>query len=505
MSGSQEDKQMEHIVTASQMKACDSYTINEIGVPSCVLMERAALACATEVIKEADRTVGEKKILCVVGSGNNGGDGAACARILFLRGYKADLYVAGSEDHFTADMREQMRICRNLGIREISGEDIGGYDIYVDCIFGIGLSRNVQGHYADVISAMNRENAFVISADIPSGIHADTGAVMGCAVKADVTVTMQLKKPGLLLNPGAKYAGRVKAAEIGICDRYGLGDGPEIHALESQDAELLLPARRSDGNKGSFGKILIIAGSHGMCGASYLGALAALRAGAGMVKIIAPETNREILQTLLPEAILGLYSNAESAVRATEEGLSWADAVCLGPGLGKTDLSSKIVRHVLASCRLPLVIDADGLNIIAESASFPEILSEKICLTPHLGEMARLTGLSVTSLKDDPIRHALHFAEDTGAVILMKDARTVIACPDGRAFINCSGNSGMATAGSGDVLSGILTALVGRGCAPDIAAPLAAYLHGEAGDRAMERLGPDYMNASDIIKGLSFE
>ena len=496
---------MEHIVTASQMKACDAYTINEIGVPSCVLMERAALACAMEVIKEADRTVGAKRILCVVGSGNNGGDGAACARILSLKGYSADLCVVGSEEHFTKDMREQMQICRNLGIREISGEEIGGYDIYVDCIFGIGLSRNVQGRYADVIEAINRENAFVVSADIPSGIHADTGAVMGCAVQADVTVTMQLKKAGLLLNPGAKYAGRVTAAEIGICDRYGLGDGPEIHALGPDDAELLIPERRSDGNKGSFGKILIIAGSRGMCGASYLSALAALRAGAGMVKIIAPEENREILQTLLPEAILGLYSSIESAVAAADAGFSWADAVCMGPGLGMSDLSKEVVLHVLAFCELPLVIDADALNIIAGMEVFPEILSKRVYLTPHLMEMERLTRLPVRVLKEDPVRHALHFSEETGAVILMKDARTVIACPDGRIFINCSGNSGMATAGSGDVLSGILTALIGRGCDPDKAAALAAFIHGEAGDRAMERFGPDYMNASDIIKGLSAE
>ena len=465
---------MEHVVTASQMKACDSYTINEIGVPSCVLMERAALACALEVIKEADRTVGAKRILCVVGSGNNGGDGAACARILFMRGYSADVCVVGSEDHFTADMREQMRICRNLGIREITPDDISGYDIYVDCIFGIGLSRNVQGRYADVIAAINRERAYVVSADIPSGIHADTGAVMGCAVQADVTVTMQMKKAGLLLNPGAKYAGIVKVAEIGICDRYGLGDGPEIY-----DAEVLLPERDSDGNKGSFGKVLIIAGSTGMCGASYLSGLAALRAGAGMVKIIAPEENREILQTLLPEAILGLYRDPESAVSAVDEGLSWADAVCVGPGLGISDLSKSIVLHVLASCRLPLVIDADGLNIIAGMNLFPDILSKRVYLTPHLGEMSRLTGLPVRSLKEDPVLYALQFAGETGAVVLMKDARTVIACPDGRAFINCSGNSGMATAGSGDVLSGILTALIGRGCDPDTVGALAAYLHGE--------------------------
>ena len=494
---------MEHVVTASQMKACDSYTINEIGVPSCVLMERAALACALEVIKEADRTVGAKRILCVVGSGNNGGDGAACARILFMRGYRADLCVVGSEDHFTVDMREQMRICRNLGIREIPADEISGYDIYVDCIFGIGLSRNVQGHYADVIAAINSERAYVVSADIPSGIHADTGAVMGCAVQADVTVTMQMKKAGLLLNPGAKYAGNVKVAEIGICDRYGLGDGPEIHSLLPCDAELLLPERESDGNKGSFGKILIIAGSKGMCGASYLSALAALRAGAGMVKIIAPEENREILQTLLPEAILGLYGDHESALSAVDAGLSWADAVCVGPGLGMSGLSKEIVLHVLASCSLPLVIDADGLNIIAGLNSFPDILSKRVYLTPHLGEMSRLTGLPIRSLREDPVLYALQFAEETGAVVLMKDARTVIANPDGRAFINCSGNSGMATAGSGDVLSGILTALIGRGCDPDTVGALAAYLHGEAGDRAMERLGPDYMNASDIIKGLS--
>lgn len=496
---------MERIVTAAQMKACDSGTIGGIGVPSMVLMERAALACALEVIKEADRTVGAKRILCVVGSGNNGGDGAACARILALKGYKADLCVVGSEEHFTEEMRQQMRICRNIGIREIPPQDIGGYDIYVDCIFGIGLTRDVQGRYADVIAAINRENAYVVAADIPSGIHADTGAVMGCAIQADVTVTMQFKKAGLLLNPGAKYAGRVKAADIGITDRFLPEDGPQIHALLPQDAELLLPARQSDGNKGSFGKILVIAGSYGMCGASYLCALAALRTGAGMVKIVAPEENREILQTLLPEAILGLYEDAESAVRAADEGISWADAVCMGPGLGKSDLSRQVVLHVLSTCSLPLVIDADGLNIIAGLETFPRVLSERVYLTPHLVEMARLTRLPVSRLKEDPIAHALHFAEETGAVVLMKDARTVTAYPDGRAFINCSGNSGMATAGSGDVLSGILTALVGRGCDPDTVAALSAYLHGEAGDRAMERLGPDYMNASDIIRGLSLE
>lgn len=496
---------MERVVTASQMKACDAFTINEIGVPSCVLMERAALACAMEVIKEADRTVGAKRILCVVGSGNNGGDGAACARILSMKGYSADLCVVGSEDHFTKDMQAQMKICRKLGIPEISPDAVSGYDIYVDCIFGIGLARAVQGHYADVIEAINREEAYVVSADIPSGINADTGAVMGCAVQADVTVTMQFKKPGLLLNPGAKYAGRVIPADIGISDCFVSGDGPEIHTLESCDAEFLVPGRNSDGNKGSFGKVLIIAGSRGMCGASYLSALAALRTGAGMVRIIAPDENREILQTLLPEAILGLYNNSESAVSAIDAGLLWADAVCVGPGLGRSDLSEKIVRHILEKCALPLVIDADGLNIIAGMGSFPEIPSERVYLTPHLVEMARLTNLTVGRLRQDPVTLALQFAGETRAVILMKDARTVIAYPDGRAFINCSGNSGMATAGSGDVLSGILTALIGRGCDPDTVAPLAAFLHGEAGDRAMRQLGADYMNASDIIRGLSME
>ena len=504
---------MRHIVTAAQMKARDQYTITEIGVPSSVLMERASYAIAEEVLSYLEQSGRTGRVLCVCGSGNNGGDGAACARILHMKGIRADLYLAGKEDHFTDEMKLQVSICRKLGIEEIRKSTFAEYDVIVDALFGIGLSRDIEGSYADVIGRINASRAFVLSADIASGIHADTGHVMGCAVQADVTVTMQLPKPGMLLYPGADYSGRIVVAEIGIADLWNDDpwkpkkdrrdeEGPRIYCLDDSDIPSYLPKRIASGNKGTFGKVLVIAGSRNMSGAAYFSALSSMRMGAGMVRVITVEANREIIQRELPEALLTTYNDIVEAEDAIDKNLDWADVICMGPGPGTSTMSEGIVKHVLENSVLPLVLDADGLNCLYGNTALIREYRGMVFLTPHMGEMGRLVGRTIAELKKDPISAAANLATACDAVCVLKDARTCTALPNGKVFVNTSGNDGMATAGSGDVLSGILAGLLAQHCDVLAAAPLAVYIHGKAGDIAAGEDGRRNVIASDIIAQL---
>ncbi|MDO4804147.1 MAG: NAD(P)H-hydrate dehydratase [Lachnospiraceae bacterium] len=504
---------MRHILTASQMQARDLYMINEIGVPSSVLMERAALAIADEAASYLERAGKCGRVLCVCGSGNNGGDGAACARILFLRGIDADLYIAGDENHFSDGMQLELAICRKLGIKEVTKNTFAEYDVIVDALFGIGLSRDIEGDYARVIGRINAAGAFVIAADISSGIHADTGKIMGCAVQADVTVTMQFMKPGMLLYPGADYSGRVLVADIGIADMWNddpwqprknlpSEDGPQIYSMEDTDIPASIPKRIASGNKGTFGKILVIAGSKNMSGAAYFSALSAMRMGAGMVRIVTAKANREIIQRELPEALLSTYSDAIEAEDVIDKCLDWADVICMGPGLGTDETAESIVKHVLGIAVLPLVLDADGINCLYGKTQMLKDYRGMLFITPHMGEMGRLVGKTIAELKVEPVKAAAVLAASCDIVCVLKDARTCTALPNGKVFINRSGNDGMATAGSGDVLSGILSGLLAQNCDVLSAAPLAVHIHGRAGDAAADEGGTRNVIASDIIAHL---
>ncbi|MCR5294855.1 MAG: NAD(P)H-hydrate dehydratase [Lachnospiraceae bacterium] len=499
---------MLHVVSANEMRAMDAHTINNLKVPSAVLMERAALGLAGEVIAAGKEHPG--RILIVCGSGNNGGDGAALARILFIKGYRPELLLLGKEERFSPDMAAQMESCRLLGIPETREADMGAYAVIVDAIFGTGLCREVGGSAREAIEAINASGAYVISADIPSGISADSGQVFGLAVRADVTVTMECAKIGQLLYPGALYTGRLVISEIGIYDDEKLRDvfPMSVFSLTDGDLKNLLPPRDPAGNKGSFGKVLVIAGSRGMCGAALFAAEAALRGGCGMVKVLTEEANRVIVQTALPEALFASYGDPEEALREAEKGLAWADVTVIGPGLGQAESARRLLSFVLENAEQPLVIDADGLNILAElKRAEPACLGGRrskspVFLTPHMGEMARLSGKSIPDLKKDPLGEAFHFAREEGVGLLMKDAKTVIAGPDTRVWINTSGNSGMAAAGSGDVLAGLLGSLLAQGTEPGHAGALAAFLHGKAGDIAAERMGEAGMGARDILRCL---
>lgn len=481
---------MKRIVTGRRMKVMDQTTIREMGIPSCVLMERAALAVAEEVKKTHPI-----KVLVLCGNGNNGGDGVAIARILHLWGIPSEFCMVKNPGNYTEETKRQIEIARNYQVRQVNNPRLDEYTTIVDAVFGIGLSRPVEGIYKEVIRKVNETKACKIAVDIPSGICADTGGILGIAVKADVTVTFGYMKRGHCFYPGASYAGKILVKDIGIYP--GKEDRTDAWMLEEKDKNWL-PPRKEDGNKGTFGKVLVVAGSKNMAGAAYLSARACLYAGCGMVKILTEEENRIILQGLLPEAMLA----AGEEEQGWQEALDWCDAMVIGPGLGKSIKSRQKTQWFLKNCRKPMVADADALNLLSENREWEKWLSPRCILTPHMGEMERLCKKSVQEIKKDRIGEACRLAEKLGIVCVLKDARTVIADERGNCWLNGNGNAGMATAGSGDVLSGIIGALLGNGMEQMKAAVLGNYLHGRSGDLARGQKGERSMTAQDLIEFL---
>ncbi|MCC8028335.1 MAG: NAD(P)H-hydrate dehydratase [Lachnospiraceae bacterium] len=493
---------MRYILSSAEMQQCDTNTMNRYGVPLAVLMERAALAAAEEIdARYPEHTV---RVLLACGVGNNGGDGLAMARLLKLRGYTVTILFPGKEEKCSVEAARQLGIVRRYGIpviSDISGLSADGYDVIADALFGIGLSRDIGGIYEAVIRTLNDMQGWKLAVDIPSGISADHGGVMGAAFKADQTVTFGFAKTGQMLYPGAGYCGELIVKDIGI-DAYSLFDiQPEVRVLELGDLSLL-PARQADSNKGTYGKLLIFAGSYNMAGAAAFSARAAYRTGAGLVKVVTDVSNREIIQTLVPEAILAVYDGKTDMSDFAGEQVGWADAIVLGPGLGLSRQAEELVRCVLLKAKVPCLADADGLNILSGHRDWIADAKAELILTPHLGEMSRLSGKPADEIKENILTAARQFAKQYNVITVLKDARTVTALPDGRTFINTTGNHGMATAGSGDVLTGIIGALLGQKVPAGTAAPLGVMLHGMAGDAAAERVGKTSLTASDLTEGI---
>lgn len=480
------------------MKAADQYTIQTLGVPSLELMERAALACV-RFFEERHLDLSSACVVC--GSGNNGGDGFAVARLLIEKGKKVTAVMAGNPSHATQETRVQMEAFRKAGGRISDEYEPNEYSIIVDAVFGVGLSRKVEGRYEALIRRMNQAGGVKVAVDIPSGISADTGCVMGCAFRADYTVTFQARKIGLMLSPGREYAGRIVKKEIGISEKPLEEDlkTPAVHTEEEYFR--LLPKRPEDSNKGTYGKLLVIAGSRGMCGAAYLNAFAAYTAGAGLVQIYTTEENRPILQQLLPEAVLKPYRNFDK--EELKELLSWADVVLAGSGMGTGENSRQIIETLIKEGQIPTVVDADGLNLIAKDQEWLlEKKHENYIFTPHMKEMARLTGEEVSKIKEDRLQVLSGYAQSKGLTCVLKDSRTLIQSIGGRPWLNLTGNSAMAKAGAGDVLAGIIAGLLSQGLTCEEAAVLGVYLHGKAGDLAREELGSYSVMARDLIRYL---
>lgn len=493
---------MKYLVTAAEMRRYDSNTIEKIGIPACVLMERAALAAA-EAIQEAETGKEQKRnrrALIMAGMGNNGGDGLALARLLSERAYSVEVWCVGDRKKASGEWRRQKEILRAYPVIFTDAPARDSYDVLVDALFGVGLSREITGEFTQAVDKYNQTEGFKLALDVPSGVDSDTGRVWGCAVRADATVTFGFCKRGLALYPGCLYAGQVRMADIGISKVSFFGEEPGLFAYD-EEPEALLPKRREDGNKGTFGKVVLIAGSVNMAGAAVLAARAAYRIGAGMVKVITPKENRLIVQESVPEALLGTEEDLEEALR-------WADVAAVGPGIGTDERAESCLEKVICDSGLPLVMDADALNLLAEDPALSERLAmqakegRKIVLTPHVGEMSRITGTAIPELKKDLERYGRELAERLHAVVAAKDARTFI-CGEGRAScVNLTGNHGMATAGSGDVLTGIVAGLLAQDMSAFDAASVGVYLHGIAGERAVSSLGAHACMAADIAAHL---
>lgn len=522
---------MKYVVTGEQMKRYDNETIEKVGVPGLVLMERAAVSVLEEIkglfAKEPQEkgrsaapagtgksSLRRKSALILSGVGNNGADGLALARLLWEEAWEVEVWLVGNPDKASDMWNRQAEILRNYPVRTGSKPSGKEYTIVVDALFGVGLSREVTGEYFEAIQQYNRLKGCKIAVDIPSGVCADNGRILGTAAYADLTVTFGFLKRGLLYYPGCTYCGRVKVHSLGIGIKSLLKEGnlpsdlPEMFCYD-EDITELLPQRSPQGNKGTFGKVLLVAGSKNMAGAAVLAARAAYRAGAGMVKVISPAENRTVLQSAVPEALFGVGEELEEAC-------SWADVIAVGPGLSRDGEAFEKLRKVVYESKLPLILDADALNLLAENRALWDDLAKQGCagreliFTPHVGELARLLNSSAASVQQDLPKAGMSLARCFKGVAAAKDARTFVCDGRGDGFgsgtcsvcVNTTGNSGMATAGSGDVLTGIVAGLLAQGMEAFKAACVGAYLHGKAGEQAAALLGEHAVMAGDIVEQL---
>lgn len=481
-----------------QMKAADSYTIREKKIPSLILMERAARTFVETILK---RKMDLSNVCVVCGSGNNGGDGLAIARLLLEKGGNVSAAMVGNPDHCTEETTRQMELFQEAGGRIGNSFTEGEYSIVIDAVFGAGLSRRVEGSYLACIEAMNRSKGEKIAVDIPSGVSTTTGEVATEAFRADLTISFQCEKLGCALYPGRSYAGEMIVTDIGIDTSVLEGDRDVAYALEPEDVSNLLPVRRADSHKGDYGKTLIIAGSRGMAGAAYLSALAAYKTGAGLVQIYTPEENRMILQTLLPEAVIRCYDFFDE--REMLRLLDWADVVSIGSGLGTSDKARRILLTTLENVQVPCVVDADALNLVAEHSRYLNRLPhENFIFTPHMKEMSRMVKKPVEELKRNRMEILSQFTGQNGITCVLKDARTCISRQGEHPFVNLSGNAAMAKAGSGDVLAGVIAGLLAQKMECYDAAILGVYLHGLAGDEARKEKGIYSVLARDLAESI---
>lgn len=506
---------MMKIVTAAQMQSLDRRTIEEAGVPGTTLMERAGagvVACLEQQLGSLrDKTV---TILC--GKGNNGGDGFVVARLLHKQRANIRVLALAPLTELSRDAatmyRQLVRAAGKTVIKPFASADrtqalLHDSDVIIDALLGTGLSSDVTGRYADAIDSINQAHRLTVAVDLPSGIHADSGAVLGRAVQADLTVTFGLPKLGLFQSHGIDHAGHVEIVDIGIPPAYVDAIDSRISVITESFVRSVLPSRRLSSHKGTFGHAGIIAGSVGKTGAAAMAAKAALRVGAGLVTVAIPASINDVLEAKLLEAMTmpmpdtKAHTFARTAFDRLKGFITTRTAVAIGPGLSTHPETVELTQTLIKQLDRPAVLDADALNALAGRASLLTECTIPPILTPHPGEMARLeTDATVQSVTADRIGTATRFARERGVYLVLKGARTVIARPDGQVAICPTGNPGMATAGTGDVLTGMMAGLLAQGLASWDAACAATYLHGLAGDLAAGLNGQAGMIAGDVIE-----
>ncbi|MDO4766249.1 MAG: NAD(P)H-hydrate dehydratase [Eubacteriales bacterium] len=500
---------MNYVLTPKQMQEVDRYTEYELLIPSILLMEHAALAVTTEVIRHHLQGC---KVLVIAGRGNNGGDGLAVARQLLLKGYAVKILLCCQVEDLTVDSTVNYQTLRSIDanieiiseLTETVKSEIADADVVIDALFGTGCNRMLTSFYAEMVEAINQFSQKIIAIDIPSGLNGKSGIPMSTAVKADKTVVLSQYKLGNLLGKAKHYCGEMVLADIGIPAKALQKLNSQVFLL-TPDCWENYPVNDVFANKGSQGKLAVIAGCSQMGGALLLSAEAAYRSGVGLVYAYTSESNRIPLLTRLPEAIVNTYhdkSDRYDFYKIIED----KNAVLIGPGLSTNGQAYELLQMAISS-NLPLVIDADALNLMAEHPKLLHLCmvrSELKILTPHIKEMERLTGISIPQIEANMVEVAQNYAEKWNAVIILKNHRTVIAFPNGKCYINLLGNEGMATGGSGDVLSGYLAGLIAscQNSEYEKAVLYGVYHHSLAGDMAMHDKGTKAMLASDIISKL---
>ncbi len=506
---------MRSIVTPDQMRELDRRTIEDLGMPGMVLMELAARGVMLEVEALLGGRVPGSKVLVFCGGGNNGGDGFAVARRLMNMNADPTVYLLAERSSLKGDALLNLEIYERLNGEVIEINDASQLaaispeaDVIVDALLGTGLRGAVDGNMAKAIDVINNHMAPVVSVDIPSGVDGGTGYIDGSAVQATTTATFGEIKAGLIMSPGLENAGRISRVDIQIPPTYAMEVDAHLYLIEPQDVFEMLPVRGRDAHKGDAGKVLVVAGSVGMSGAAQLAAKASLRAGAGLVKVAtaahAQEAvaggDAEIMTIPLPDTAEGTI--APEADLTVQEAGAWADIEIIGPGLSLNEQTVEWVLGHVENLKKPTVIDADALNAIASKPELIANLSPDTVLTPHVGEFARMTGLSSDEIARDRINLVRKFATEWGLTLLLKGVPSIICGPRGTVYAVLAGNPGMATAGMGDVLTGTIGAMMAQGLDPVDATICATSVHGIAGDLASEEVGGHGMVASDVVERL---
>ena len=504
------------LLNASEMRELDRQAIKEWHLPGVVLMENAGLATADQ-IEERFSDLWPGPLLVVAGKGNNGGDGYVIARHLMNRGWDVAVLILAANEAIDGDARINLDVLTRSFAELYYAEDGDGLfsvldvidapTLIVDALLGTGLSSEVKGLYAEVINWINGTGLPVIAVDIPSGVDASTGQMHGPTVCADLTVTFAEAKVGHVLRPASDYVGDLVVVDIGIPVQLS-GQYPVSNFyVDIEMAASLLPDRPDAGHKGTFGHLLTIAGSTGKTGAAVLAAEAGLRSGAGLSTLACPASLNHIFEVKLTEVMTALLSDrdgevATDALAGVFQICEGKQALVVGPGLGTGNGPQTLVNEVLLKSSQPIVLDADGLNVM--SLDCLRKRTGVTILTPHPGEMARLLGCTVADVEADRLATAGDFAREYNVILVLKGAPTIIATPDGRIFINGSGNPLLATGGTGDVLAGLIGGFLCQGCAPDVAAVLAVFLHGFTADRLAEETGDSGILATELLQEIPF-
>ena len=508
-----------YLVTAKLMQQMDKEAIESFGIPGRILMENAGRG-AVEMMFKHYLDMDSKKVCVLAGSGNNGGDAFVIARYLIQKGIKTNTLIVSPRMKIKGDALANLelleKLCRESDLGHIKiindSEALNGQknlirhtSIFVDGILGTGLNSDVRGFFKEVIETVNRTKKTVFSIDIPSGLNADTGRPMGVCIKADATATFAFAKAGHMIYPGKSFTGKLGIVDIGIpgfiSDRFK----PLLHMTEDKILKPLFTPRNPEGHKGSFGHLLVIAGSAGKTGAAALTSNAAVACGTGLVTLgiaesLNPSMEPQVVEPMtypLPETKNGFLS--EAAMEIILELAENKTAIALGPGLGTKETTKRLIKRIIKEIDMPMILDADALNTIADDPSILKKRKGRIIITPHPGEMARLTNQTSAEVQADRIKCASAFALKFNTIVVLKGAGTITGLPDGRAFICPTGNPGMASGGMGDVLTGVISGLAAQGFSLEDSAIAGVHLHGVCGDKLADSRGPYGFRASELI------